>query len=275
MPSHIGIMALTATATRALRLQVEQMLGMRSPLAIIHSPDKQNLRLSATELKCLNNYGVSKIFNHILVDLREKLTLLPRILIFCKTKIDCPKLYTFFKAGLGKYFTYPPGASPDLVECRLVDMFFKGTGSFVKQKIIENFTKDSCLRVVFCTDAFGMGVNCPDVRLVIHYGVPSDAETYVQQIGRSGRDGRESYAVILHSKKKMENCNEHMTNYVENKRLCRRDHLFKDFENTTHASINKGCRCCDVCIKECSCGQCIESLSQNYSFIPLLFNQKI
>ena len=105
------------------------------------------------------------------------------------------------------------------------------------QKIIENFTKDSCLLVVICTDAFGMGVNCTDVRLVIHYGVPSDAETYVQQIGRSGRDGRESYAVILHSKKKMENCNEHVTSYVENKRLCRRDHLFRDFENTTHARV--------------------------------------
>ena len=62
MPSHIGIMALTATATRALRLQVEQMLGMKSPLALIRSPDKENVRLSATELKGFNNYGVSQIF---------------------------------------------------------------------------------------------------------------------------------------------------------------------------------------------------------------------
>ena len=55
-------MALTATATRALRLQVEQMLGMKSPLALIRSPDKENVRLSATELKGFNNYGVSQIF---------------------------------------------------------------------------------------------------------------------------------------------------------------------------------------------------------------------
>ena len=66
MPSDRGIMALTATATRALSLQVEQMLEMRSPLAITHSPDKQNLRLSATKLKGFNNYS----FNHILVHFR-------------------------------------------------------------------------------------------------------------------------------------------------------------------------------------------------------------
>ncbi|XP_003389188.1 PREDICTED: uncharacterized protein LOC100639792 [Amphimedon queenslandica] len=201
MPSHIGIMALTATATRTLRLQVEQILGMRSPLAIIRSPDKPNLRFSNIELGGVNNYGVPNIFHHILIELREKLTDLQRVMIFCKVKTDCPKLYTFFKACLGRYFTHPPGASTDLVECRLVDMFFKGTRTHVKQRIIENFTKDSCLRIIICTDAFGMGVNCPDVRLVIHYGVPSDVETYVQQIGRSGRDGKESYAVLLHSKK--------------------------------------------------------------------------
>ena len=43
MESRIGIMALTATATRSLRLKVEEMLGMRSPIAIVRSPDKPNL----------------------------------------------------------------------------------------------------------------------------------------------------------------------------------------------------------------------------------------
>ena len=73
-------------------------------------------------------------------------------------------------------------------------------GSSVKQKIIDNFTKESCLQVVICTDVFSTGVNLTVVRLVIHYSVPSDAETYVQQIGRSGRDEREPYTVILRRK---------------------------------------------------------------------------
>ena len=68
----------------------------------------------------------------------------------------------------------------------------------------------------------------------------------MQQISRSGRDGREPYTVILRRKLKT---NEHMTSYVENKRLCRRDQIFRDCENRTHASINKSCRCCDFCIR--------------------------
>lgn len=148
MESRIGVMALTATATRSLRLKVEEMLGMRSPIAIVRSPDKPNLRFSAVQLQGINNFGVSNVFTLILNELKEKLTLMPRVLIFCKIKTDCSKLYTFFKAGLGRDYTHPPGASSYIVESRLVDMFFKGTSSIVKKKIIDNFTKQSCLRVI-------------------------------------------------------------------------------------------------------------------------------
>lgn len=272
MESRIGIMALTATATRSLRLKVEEMLGMRSPIAIVRSPDKPNLRFSAVQLMGVNNFGVSSVFKLVLDELKEKLTLMPRVMIFCKIKTDCSKLYTFFKAGLGRDFTHPPGASPSIAECRLVDMFFKGTSSFVKKKIIDNVTKQSCLRVIICTDAFGMEINCQDDRLVIHYGVPADCETYVQQVGRSGREGIDSYAVIIHSKKLLENCDDHMKSYIQNRVSCRRDHLFRDFENTTHSTFNKGCKCCDICVKVCKCGQCRDNVTQSYCFIPTLFS---
>lgn len=79
--------------------------------------------------------------------------------------------------------------------------FFKGTDSDVKKRIIDNFTRPSCLRIIICTDAFGMGIDCQGVRLIIHLGVPNDPVTYVQQIGRAGRDGNDCYAVLLHSAK--------------------------------------------------------------------------
>ena len=243
---------------------------MRSPSVVIRSPDKRNLTLSSMELKGLNCFGVPKVFECLLEELRQKLTRLPRVMIFCKNKSDCPKIYTFFKVQMREYFCHPPGSNPDVAHCRLDDMFFKGTGADVKKSIIDNFTKESCLHIAICTDAFGMGVNCRDVELVIHYGVPSDPETYVQQIGRSGREGINSYAVALHSKKLLENCNNHMISYVQNV-TCRHNHLFRDFENST-PSINAGCSCCDLCMKKCTCNHCIDKLSQDYSFIPFLFN---
>lgn len=55
------------------------------------------------------------------------------------------------------------------------------------------------LDVICCTSAFGMGINKPDIRLVIHYHLPSQIESYIQEVGRAGRDGKESVAVILYA----------------------------------------------------------------------------
>ena len=88
MPSEVHIMALTATASRALREQIEKLLGMVDPVKIVRSPDKVNLRFSCIEAK--SNFDA--IFGLVLRELQSKRTLMPRIIIFCKCKTDCPKL---------------------------------------------------------------------------------------------------------------------------------------------------------------------------------------
>lgn len=58
-------------------------------------------------------------------------------------------------------------------------------------------------RVIVCTNAFGMGIDKPDVRTVIHYDVPDCIENYYQEAGRAGRDGKRAYAVLLHSENEL------------------------------------------------------------------------
>ena len=67
---------------------------------------------------------------------------------------------------------------------RLVDMFHSCTESCIKEKIIEAFsTPSSPLRLVIATVAFGMGIDVPDIRSIVHFGSCEDTEAYVQAIG--------------------------------------------------------------------------------------------
>jgi superfamily II DNA helicase RecQ len=126
--------------------------------------------------------------------------------------------------------------------------------------------------VLLSAEAFGMGVDCADVSLVVHLGPPTDFEMYVQEVGRAGRDKETSYAILLTSPQLNRNCSPSMTSYVHNQTICRRDFLFSEFDNFIHSPCNTGCNCCDICFKNCECTQCFHKLQSRFTFLPLLFN---
>lgn len=69
----------------------------------------------------------------------------------------------------------------------------------VKKIVLEEFTKlDSKLRVIFCTSAFGLGVNVPDIDMIINWGAPRSVEEFMQEFGRAGRDRRSSMSVLYY-----------------------------------------------------------------------------
>ena len=76
-------------------------------------------------------------------------------------------------------------------------MFTSVTDNYIKEDIIKLFTKNSQLRIVVATIAFGMGIDCAGVREVVHVGAPDDVESYIQETGRAGRDGQAALAMLL------------------------------------------------------------------------------
>ena len=126
-----------------------------------------------------------------------------------------------------------------------------------KEQILSAFySKENTLQLVIATSRFGLGIDCPDIRTIMHWGVPSTIEEYVQETGRAGRDGEYAEA-ILYEGKVSKNCTKIMKNYVSNSNICRRKLIFKIFLCYCERDMCiTNCKCCDICAKLCSCDKC-------------------
>jgi ATP-dependent DNA helicase RecQ len=87
------------------------------------------------------------------------------------------------------------------------DFYHAGLSNEERNRKQENWINNKT-RVIACTNAFGMGIDKPDVRVVVHYDVPDCLENYYQEAGRAGRDGKRAYAVLLYNNKELQNLQE-------------------------------------------------------------------
>ena len=110
---------------------------------------------------------------------------------------------------------------------------------------------------MIATIAFGMGIDCPNIRRIIHFGPPSSTESYIQEVGRAGRDGLLSEAIMFHHIGRRLEMEKEIKLYVQNISTCRRDFLFQDFDNYEHVDFGTKCSCCDICTLECDCEKCV------------------
>ncbi|XP_065893522.1 ATP-dependent DNA helicase RecQ-like isoform X1 [Dysidea avara] len=249
IPSSVNVMALTATSTIETFQVVLQRLSLFNPVTVAVSPNRGNIKLLVQPSKSLKEFGAT-----IVQELKAKRKRYPKTVIFTRSYLDCTNLFLTMACSLRKDITFPAGY-PNLLKYRLITMYTRATTDEMKSKIMASFTQESStLRIVIATTSFSMGIDIPDIRQIIHWGPPTDIEQYVQEIGRAGRDGKESLAILMFEKANRFT-KQAMRICAECKTECRRKNLFGNFIQYIH-NTDPHCKCCDICDMICDCTIC-------------------
>ena len=252
IPSHVRILALTATATSFTLHKIVERLSLEDYVLVAVPPNRPNIKLIVQPTE-----GLEATVLELSEQLRRLKLDYPKTIMFCQSYQDCSRFYLCINHYLGKDKTVPSGY-PDLLEYRLTTMYTRASTTIMKKMISSLFMeRSSTLRVILATAAFGMGVDFPDIEQVIHWGPPSDLEQYAQEVGRAGRKGQQSVAIL-----KVKTFSRHiqlsMKNYCKNKDKCRRTKLYENFIMYEPCSYQIKCQCCDICASSCDCKLCIK-----------------
>ena len=166
------IIALTATATEKVRIDILKQLSLREPKIFISSFNRKNLNLMVVE----KNKNIERIIT-MLKEYKDE-----SVIIYCFSRKDSENIAERLR---GRGFDALP--------------YHAGLDNETRKKNQDLFIKDK-VNIIVATIAFGMGINKPNVRLIIHHTFPKTLEGYYQEIGRAGRDGLSSDCVLFYSR---------------------------------------------------------------------------
>jgi len=230
-------LALTATATPRVQEDIKEILNFEDSNEFIASFDRKNLFLQVTPKIEATNQTIDFInkFNG------------ESGIIYCHTRKRVEKVAEILQE---EGFSVRP--------------YHAGLDQMERANNQDMFIKDD-IDIIVATIAFGMGINKPDVRFIVHYDLPKNIESYYQQIGRAGRDSIKSHCLLLYSygdTKKIEYFIKNMENKLEKKVAkahlkslvnfaetisCRRKQLLNYFGEKYTI---KNCEMCDNCLGE-------------------------
>ena len=188
LPFRPQILALTATATTYERKQIISALGMNEVKKFIFPVRRDNLSLYVKVLEPISGTGTkaerleSSFSQAVLAELMEW-DGNGQAVIYAPFKKRANEIYDWLKAN----------------DAPRLGLYTGDTKPKKRKKLVKKF-KQGKIQVMIATSAFGLGIDVPNVHLVIHAGLPLSMDAYVQEIGRAGRNGKEARCVLYFAK---------------------------------------------------------------------------
>lgn len=186
---EIPCLALTATATPKVLEEIKNKLELRKPFVFQKSFKRENIKIFTDEVsdKFQRVFDILKYSNDSGI-------------VYVRTRKEAELLTEFLKKN----------------QLKNVDYFHAGLTTKEKNAR-QNLWNNSDNHVLISTNAFGMGIDKDNVRFVIHYSPAASLENYYQEIGRAGRDGKDSFAFMLWNKQELLNFDQILKNQIPNK----------------------------------------------------------
>jgi len=169
------VLAVTATATTAVREEICSLLKIKPEHVVLQSLNRKNIAIDIIPAA-----DESERRSQVLRQMDEWKG---QGIVYCSTRQAVEVLATSYQLE-GK---------------RRVHAYHGGMNSMERMLIQQQFLSGD-LDMIVATNAFGMGIDKPDIRFVIHYQLPASMEAYVQEIGRVGRDGEAGYAALYYTR---------------------------------------------------------------------------